>query len=117
MGGELRVHLDSTPEAEVAGRPRRADGSGGRTWDIEPVLDRLVLFRSDLVDHEVSHKSACVFVCVCVCLHVCLICSLVGFLSCFEKADLYLLNARAALFFPSLLVLLAPPAVSSRLVC
>ncbi|CAM9544677.1 unnamed protein product [Pylaiella littoralis] len=53
MGGELRVHLDSTPEVEVAGRPRRADGSGGRTWDIEPVLDRLVLFRSDLVDHEV----------------------------------------------------------------
>lgn len=56
MGGQLRVHLDSSTETD--------DGSGGRKWDIEPVLDRLVLFRSDLVDHEVSQKSACFCVCV-----------------------------------------------------
>lgn len=43
MGGQLRIHLD----------PESTEG-GCRTWDIEPVLDRLVLFRSDLVDHEVG---------------------------------------------------------------
>lgn len=65
MGGQLRVHLDGSSEA--------GDGSGGRKWDIEPVLDRLVLFRSDLVDHEVSQKPACfviwvsVYVCECMC--------------------------------------------------
>lgn len=61
MGGQLRVHLDSSADA-VVGRSRDTDGSGGRKWDIEPVLDRLVLFRSDLVDHEVSRRSACVYV-------------------------------------------------------
>eukprot|EP00752_Nemacystus_decipiens_P002980 g2766.t2 len=53
MGGQLRVHLDG-PETKAAGGSRDVDKSGGgRKWDIEPVLDRLVLFRSDLVDHEV----------------------------------------------------------------
>ncbi|CAM9191310.1 unnamed protein product, partial [Ascophyllum nodosum] len=47
MGGQLRVHLDAENGAA------KKDGGSGRTWDINPVLDRLVLFRSDLVDHEV----------------------------------------------------------------
>ncbi|CAN0235917.1 unnamed protein product, partial [Ectocarpus fasciculatus] len=57
MGGQLRVHLESRPEAATEeGGPRLAgeeEEEAGRKWDIEPVLDRLVLFRSDLVDHEV----------------------------------------------------------------
>lgn len=53
MGGQLRVHLDS-PETRAAGGSQDVGKGGGRKWDIEPVLDRLVLFRSDLVDHEVG---------------------------------------------------------------
>lgn len=41
MGGQLRIHVGS-------------DGSERGKWDVEPFLDRLVMFRSDLVDHEVS---------------------------------------------------------------
>lgn len=51
MGGQLRIHLD--PESTEGG-PRDAPKGKGRKWDVEPVLDRLVLFRSDLVDHEVG---------------------------------------------------------------
>lgn len=51
MGGQLRIHLD--PESTEDGS-RDAPKSEGRKWDVEPVLDRLVLFRSDLVDHEVG---------------------------------------------------------------
>ncbi|CBJ30213.1 [Skp1-protein]-hydroxyproline N-acetylglucosaminyltransferase, family GT60 [Ectocarpus siliculosus] len=62
MGGQLRVHLDSRPEAAAEeGGPRPAgeeEEKAGRKWDIEPVLDRLVLFRSDLVEHEVLPASA-----------------------------------------------------------
>lgn len=47
MGGQLRVHLDSDNGV------RNMDNGAGRTWDVKPLLDRLVLFRSDLVDHEV----------------------------------------------------------------
>lgn len=52
MGGYLRVHIASGRRECGAGSA--GVQSGGRKWDIEPVLDRLVLFRSDLVDHEVS---------------------------------------------------------------
>ena len=31
--------------------------SSGRKWDIEPTLDRLVMFRSDLVEHEVCRPA------------------------------------------------------------
>lgn len=60
MGGQLRVHLDSRPEAATEEVGPRLAGEeeqeqAGRKWDIEPVLDRLVLFRSDLVDHEVRN--------------------------------------------------------------
>lgn len=50
MGGQLRIHLDSDDSIQMK------DGGGDRcgVWDVEPLLDRLVLFRSDLVDHEVS---------------------------------------------------------------
>lgn len=53
MGGQLRIHLDA--EADGGGPAARGgdDKSCGRTWDVEPFLDRLVLFRSDVVDHEV----------------------------------------------------------------
>lgn len=49
------MHLDS-PETKAEGGSQDVDKKcgGGRKWDIEPVLDRLVLFRSDLVDHEVG---------------------------------------------------------------
>ena len=47
------MHLDG-PEMNAAGGSQDVNKSGGRKWDIEPVLDRLVLFRSDFVDHEVS---------------------------------------------------------------
>lgn len=50
------MHL-GRPETTAAGRSQSEDAgdkSSGCKWDIEPVLDRLVLFRSDLVDHEVS---------------------------------------------------------------
>lgn len=61
MGGQLRVHLDSRPEAaaeEGGARPAgEEEEKAGRKWDIEPVLDRLVLFRSDLVEHEVRKCS------------------------------------------------------------
>lgn len=51
MGGQLRIHL----ETEEVGESNQ--GGRGQTWDIEPVLDRLVLFRSDLVDHEVRYGT------------------------------------------------------------
>lgn len=53
MGGQLQIHLDSEDSVQMK------DGGGGRcrTWDVEPLLDRLVLFRSDLVDHEVSTNA------------------------------------------------------------
>lgn len=51
------MHVTSG-RGEVGGGARDTGvRSGGRKWDIEPVLDRLVLFRSDLVDHEVSHLT------------------------------------------------------------
>lgn len=55
MGGQLRVHMDGGAESGAWGDscPPRVGGGAGRKWDIEPVLDRLVLFRSDLVDHGV----------------------------------------------------------------
>ncbi|CAN0101742.1 unnamed protein product, partial [Hapterophycus canaliculatus] len=54
MGGQLRVHMNAGAESGARGGCcPRADESEGRKWDIEPLLDRLVLFRSDLVDHEV----------------------------------------------------------------
>lgn len=54
MGGQLRVHIASGRGEGEGGARDASVQSGGRKWDIEPVLDRLVLFRSDLVDHEVS---------------------------------------------------------------
>ncbi|CAM9405116.1 unnamed protein product, partial [Laminaria digitata] len=53
MGGQLRVHIASGRGEGKGGALDAGVRSGGRMWDIEPVLDRLVLFRSDLVDHEV----------------------------------------------------------------
>lgn len=54
MGGQLRIHLD--PATSKDGSPQQGEGNVclGRTWDIEPLLDRLVVFRSDVVDHEAS---------------------------------------------------------------
>ena len=46
-GGQLRLFL--RPDAVST----RADGA--KIWDIAPTLDKLVIFRSDLVEHEVSH--------------------------------------------------------------
>lgn len=54
MGGQLRVHVGR--DAPESGQRDTEKGGGGK-WDIEPMLDRLVLFRSDLVDHEVSLRS------------------------------------------------------------
>ncbi|KAG5177965.1 hypothetical protein JKP88DRAFT_169463, partial [Tribonema minus] len=50
-GGCLRVHL---------GGNKGAGGGqlGGGTWDVEPVLDRVVLFRSNIVEHEVLPSFA-----------------------------------------------------------
>lgn len=57
MGGQLRVHLGGSPVTGAAGGSQDVDKGSGRKWDIEPVLDRLVLFRSDLVDHEVKSQA------------------------------------------------------------
>lgn len=54
MGGQLRVHIASGRGEGKGGALDAGVRSGGRMWDIDPVLDRLVLFRSDLVDHEVG---------------------------------------------------------------
>jgi 2OG-Fe(II) oxygenase superfamily len=46
-GGWLRLFLSGNSTTSC-----RRDGAN--VWDIEPLLDRLVLFRSDLVEHQVS---------------------------------------------------------------
>lgn len=51
MGGQLRIHIG--PDTAEGGSPKGGE-VGARKWDVEPLLDRLVLFRSDLVDHEVK---------------------------------------------------------------
>lgn len=48
MGGQLRIHVSAATNGVVN------DEGLPKTWDVEPLLDRLVLFRSDIVDHEVG---------------------------------------------------------------
>ncbi|CAN0082941.1 unnamed protein product [Discosporangium mesarthrocarpum] len=58
MGGQLRIHLGGD-----GGKAQKGDSSNdkgtpaasksGSVWDVDPLLDRLVLFRSDHVYHEV----------------------------------------------------------------
>jgi SM-20-related protein len=55
-GGWLRLFLTGCSTISC-----RRDGAN--VWDIEPLLDRLVLFRSDLVEHQVSYCDHCL-VCV-----------------------------------------------------
>jgi len=46
-------YLNETWVPENGGQLRLYNSSGTGHWDIEPLLDRLVVFRADRVDHEV----------------------------------------------------------------